>query len=69
MVQQLVQHPDEVVITHRQEEGKTTYLLSMPQGDIGRLIGKGGSTIKALRDLMSVAAEKHGQKVGLEILE
>ena len=69
VVQQLVEHPDEVVITHRQEEGKTTYLLSMPRGDVGRLIGKGGSTIKALRDLMSAAAEKHGQKAGLEILE
>ena len=69
VVQQLVEYPDEVVITHRQEEGKTTYLLSMRQSDVGRLIGKGGSTIKALRDLMSAAAEKHSQKAGLEILE
>lgn len=69
MVQQLVENPDEVAITHRRDGEKTTYLLSMRQSDVGRLIGKGGSTIKAIRDLLSAAAEKHGQKVGLEILE
>ena len=69
VVQQLVEYPDDVVINHRQEGGKTTYLLSMRPGDVGRFIGKGGSTIKTIRDLMSAAAEKHGQKVGLEILE
>jgi predicted RNA-binding protein YlqC (UPF0109 family) len=69
VVQQLVQFPDDVVINHRQDGGKTTYLLSMRSSDVGRLIGKGGSTIKTIRDLMSAAAEKHGQRVGVEILE
>ena len=69
VVQQLVEHPDELVISHREEEGKTTYLLSMRRSDIGRLIGKGGSTIKAIRDLASAAAEKHGKRVAVEILE
>jgi predicted RNA-binding protein YlqC (UPF0109 family) len=69
VVQKLVEHPDEVVINHRQEEGKTTYFLSMRQSDIGRLIGKGGATIKAIRDLVSAAAETQGQKVAVEILE
>jgi uncharacterized protein len=69
VVQQLVENPDEVAITHRQDGEKTIYLLSMRQSDVGRLIGKGGGTIKAIRDLLSVAAEKHGKKAGLEILE
>jgi predicted RNA-binding protein YlqC (UPF0109 family) len=41
----------------------------MRQSDIGRLIGKGGGTIKAIRDLAQASAEKHGHKVGVEILE
>jgi predicted RNA-binding protein YlqC (UPF0109 family) len=69
VVQQLVENPDEVAIAHRQDGEKTTYLLSMRQSDVGRLIGKGGGTIKAIRDLLSAAAEKHGKKAGLEILE
>jgi len=69
VVQQLVEYPDEVTITHREESGKTTYLLLMRQTDVGRLIGKGGSTIQAIRELLRASAEKEGKKVGLEILE
>ena len=69
VVQQLVEYPDEVTITHREESGKTIYLLSMRQTDVGRLIGKGGSTIQAIRELLRASAEKEGKKVGLEILE
>ncbi len=69
VVQQLVEYPDEVMINHRQEGDKITYLLSMRQTDVGRLIGKGGSTIQAVRELLRASAEKDGRKVGLEILE
>ena len=69
VVQKLVEFPAEVVITRRKEGEKTIYLLSMRQSDVGRLIGKGGCTIKAIRDLMAAAAENHGQKAGVEILE
>ena len=69
VVQQLVEHSDEVMINHRQEGDKITYLLSMRQTDVGRLIGKGGSTIQAVRELLRASAEKDGRKVGLEILE
>ena len=69
VVQQLVEHPDEVMINRRQEGDKITYLLSMRQTDVGRLIGKGGSTIQAVRELLRASAEKDGRKAGLEILE
>jgi predicted RNA-binding protein YlqC (UPF0109 family) len=69
VVGKLVEHPDEVAVSHREDQGKTTYLLELNRGDIGRLIGKGGATIKAIRDLLSAAAGQHGKKVGLEILE
>jgi predicted RNA-binding protein YlqC (UPF0109 family) len=36
---------------------------------VGRLIGKGGATIKAIRDLAQASAERNGKKVAVEILE
>ena len=69
MVQQLVEYPDEAVLSHRQAEGKILYQLSLRKSDIGRLIGKGGSTINAIRELLSAAAERQGLKASLEILE
>jgi predicted RNA-binding protein YlqC (UPF0109 family) len=69
VVRKLAGHPDEVSVDRRDEEGKTTYLLSMRREDVGRLIGKGGATIKAIRDLAQAAAGKHGRKVAVEIVE
>ena len=69
LVQQLVEHPDEAILTHREGEGKVFYQLSLRPSDVGRLIGKGGSTINAIRELLNAAGEKQGLKVSLEILD
>ena len=69
VVQQLVEHPDEAVLTHREEAGKIFFQLSVRKSDVGRLIGKGGSAINAIRELLSAAAEKQGKKASLEILD
>ena len=69
VVQQLVEHPEEVLLSHRQEGPKTVYQLSLNKADVGRFIGKGGATIRAIRDLLAASAEKKGLKVALEILE
>ena len=69
VVQQLVEYPEEVAIERRQDWDKTTYFLSMRQTDVGRLIGKGGITIQAIRELLRASAEKDGRKVIVEIAE
>jgi predicted RNA-binding protein YlqC (UPF0109 family) len=69
VVQQLVEYPDEAHLTHREEAGKIHFQLSLARSDVGRLIGKGGSTINAIRELMNAAGEKQGKKVSLEILD
>jgi len=67
VVRQLVEYPEEVRLSHREEGGKTVFLLSLHSSDVGRLIGKGGGTIRAIRDLLHAAAEKRGLKATLEI--
>jgi len=69
VVQQLVDFPEDVFLSHREEGDKIVYQLSLNKGDIGRLIGKGGGTIHAVRELLGVAAQRQGRKVSLEILE
>jgi predicted RNA-binding protein YlqC (UPF0109 family) len=69
MVQQLVEHPEEALLTHRKSGGKIIYQLSLRKSDVGRLIGKGGNTITAIRELLTAAGEKQGVKVALEILD
>lgn len=50
--------------------GRTTnFRLQMRKSDVGRVIGRNGQTIHALRALLSSAAARHGQKASLEIIE
>ena len=62
-------HPDKVKIN---EIGGTQTLiieLSVEKSDIGKIIGKKGKTINAIRTLLMSVASRNGIRVNLEILE
>lgn len=69
VVGKLVEYPDEVVVTRKEDGDKTVFLLAARKSDLPKIIGKGGHTIQALRTLMHASAQKKGQRVALEILE
>jgi len=48
---------------------KTVFLLKLPASEVGKIIGKQGRTIEAIRNLLSAAAARHGQKAMLQIVE
>ena len=69
IVKNLVDHPDQVKIN---EIGGTHTLiieLSVEKSDIGKIIGKQGRTINAIRTLLMSVASRNGVRVNLEILE
>ena len=68
IAKELVENPDAVVVTYR-EEGNTLYIeLKADQNDLGRLIGKEGRIAKAIRTLVKAAAIKDGVKVIVDII-
>jgi hypothetical protein len=48
-------------------EGARLYELKVAPEDVGKVIGRDGRTVGALRTLLGAAAQKQGQKVRLEI--
>jgi predicted RNA-binding protein YlqC (UPF0109 family) len=69
IVKNLVDNPDKVNI---KEVGGTQTLiieLSVEKSDIGKIIGKRGKTINAIRTLLMSVASRNGLRVNLEILE
>ncbi len=69
IVKNLVDRPDKVLIN---EIGGTQTLiieLSVEKSDIGKIIGKKGKTINAIRTLLMSVASRNGMRVNLEILE
>ena len=69
VVKGLVQKPDEVSITPVEQGGMTIYELRMNQADVGRIIGKQGVTINALRSLLTAGSAKQGLRCSVEIVE
>ncbi len=65
----LVENPDEVVVTQK-ENGKTTVIeLKVAPSDMGKVIGKQGRVAKAIRSVVKAAASKDDRKVVVDILQ
>jgi uncharacterized protein len=66
VVQQLVSHPHDVVVTLTEKEDVNLLEIKVAPEDRGRVIGKEGHTIKSLRILVE-AMTAQGKKVSLEL--
>jgi uncharacterized protein len=69
IVKGLVNHPDEVSVTPAEHGGMTVYELRLHPEDVGRVIGKQGMTINAIRSLLTAGSAKKGLRCSLEIVE
>lgn len=69
VVSSLVDHPDEVSVNEVRDRSGITLELSVAADDMGRVIGKGGRVINAIRSVVEAAATKQGKRVTLELLE
>jgi hypothetical protein len=69
VVKGLVEHPDAVAITEVEQERTTVYELRLDPTDVGRIIGKSGRTINAIRSLMQAGSAKAGKFTRLEVID
>lgn len=65
----LVDQPDAVHVQEADQRGTTVLELFVAPDDLGKVIGRQGRTAAALRTLATVAGEREGQRVMLEIRE
>ena len=69
IAQQLVDKPEQVELKVSEAEGGKTFELKVAPEDVGKVIGRDGRTINALRTLLAVTAQRKGVKARLEILD
>lgn len=69
IVKKLVKKPDDVSVSSIESEEQIVLQLKVEKEDMGRIIGKNGKTIKAIRTIVNIASAKLGKKVNLEVLE
>jgi predicted RNA-binding protein YlqC (UPF0109 family) len=67
IVRRLSERPDEVRVFEGFEGRTAVYDIEVPEGDRGRLIGREGRTVRALRAFVSAAATARGKKVLIRV--
>jgi predicted RNA-binding protein YlqC (UPF0109 family) len=63
----IADNPDKVVVTEVQEEDRIVIRLEVAPEDKGKIIGREGRVVQAMRTLLRVAAVKKGTRATLEI--
>ncbi len=69
VVKGLVQNPEAVTVTPVQRDGVTIYQLRLEAPDVGKIIGRQGLTINAIRSLLLAGSSKQGLRCSVEIVE
>ena len=70
IVRSLVHDGEAVDVRELNRDSKTTVIeVRVAESDMGKLIGRQGRTIKALRSLLHAAGQKQGRRYLLEIVE
>jgi hypothetical protein len=67
IVSKLVDKPEAVSVTASQEGDETVLRLVVDESDKGKVIGKQGKVIKAIRAVVGAAASKTGRHIAVEI--
>ncbi|MBO7702626.1 MAG: KH domain-containing protein [Eggerthellaceae bacterium] len=69
VVKPLVDYPDDLEITSREDGGAVLIEISVNEEDTGKVIGRQGRVIKSIRTLARAAASRNDMRVEVEILD
>jgi len=69
MINSLVDNVEGVNISVRHGERTSVFEIQTTKDDIGKVIGKKGSNIGAVRTIMNAAAMKLGKRIVIEIID
>ena len=67
LTKSIVDHPEEIVIEEKEEDGQINLNLQANPEDIKMIIGKKGRTIKAIRELLKIRAIKEKKKISFNL--
>jgi len=67
LTKSIVDHPEEIVIEEKEEDGQTNLNLQAHTEDIKMIIGKKGRTIKAIRELLKIRAIKEKKRFSFNL--
>jgi uncharacterized protein len=67
IVRRLSDRPEETSVSESSEGRTVVYEISVPEGERGRLIGRDGRTVRAIRAFVGAAAAARGKRVTVRV--
>ena len=69
IVSQIVDDPKKVEISENEDNGMINFVIKVASSDMGRIIGKNGKVIRAIRNVVKIAAIKQNKKINIALTE
>ena len=69
IITQIVDESKEVEITEQEDNGMINFTISVAPSDMGKVIGKNGKVIRAIRNVVKISAIKQNKKINIALSE
>ena len=69
LARSLVDEPDKVEVEGRETDSRVDLTLCVAPDDVGKVIGRGGKIVKAIRTVMKAASVKANKRVNVEVAD
>ena len=69
IVKEIVDNPDQVKIEEIEENGLISLMITVAPDDMGKVIGKGGKIIKAIRNIIKIKAIKEQKRIMVNLVD
>ena len=69
ILSQIVDDPDKVVVSELEDQGMINFTISVAPSDMGKVIGKNGKIIRAIRNVVKISAIKQNKRINIALAE
>jgi predicted RNA-binding protein YlqC (UPF0109 family) len=69
LARSLVDEPEKVEISAHETDSRVDLTLRVARGDMGKVIGRSGKIVKAIRTVMKAASVKANKRVNVEVTD
>lgn len=65
----IVDNPEKVEISEEENDGMVNFIIKVDGSDMGKIIGKGGKVIRAIRNVIKISAIKQNKKINITLAD
>jgi uncharacterized protein len=69
IIAQIVDNPEKVEVKEQEDQGMINFIITVAAADMGKIIGKNGKVIRAIRNAIKISAIKQNKKINIALSE